>query len=621
MRKKWFKKLGAAFCAAVLSISCLNLTAFAAGETITKFSTADYQAMTGLQDNDGTLRITKKLSDVEGTDFGAADKAINGVEFSIVKIGEYATVVDTNGTTSVMIGIDRTLAATALSSLSGNEPNDSSYVYLTADQYNAINKGLQNKSVQVLKRYLGNSAHIKETGSEDSTGQKEDGVAEFTNLDFGIYLVLETNVANATVDGKPIAFSQKQYPYIVSVPINVNGSWSATVDARAKNESDTVDITKKIVRNSSTLTKNVGAYDTDVTHVGDTVEFTLKADVPTLDENAGSIDSYEINDVISKGLTLPEKFSDTNIYIVDGLGTEYDLGTHFTITKPNNDDPDIAAEFSKQNSPYVGGSSFTIVFTEDGLDKLTTVAQDAADAEKFVRVNYTATVNADAVVGPTGNPNEVQLQYAAAGSKEISTGWDEVREFIFTMEGTKTFNGQTTSDETTRSAVKFKLYQDAGLTRGVMLTGQNGAFTYNGTGEANDATEILLDSNSKFSIKGVPTTNETSGSSVTLYLVETATAAGYNKLAKPIEIVLKAATVSSADGADYSGYLDNGETKVNSKQVFMDGSHTDVTFTVDNTSGFQLPQTGGMGIWMFVIAGILVIAAGIFYYRKSKKRA
>lgn len=616
MRKKWFKKLGAAFCAAVLSISCLNLTAFAAGETITSFSKEDYQTMSGLSDENGTLRITKKLSDVDGTDFATGDKEINGVEFSIAKVGEYATVVDANGKTSVMIGINRTLAAKVLT-LTGGEPQKGGYVYLTADQYNAINSGLQGKSVKELETYLDGSVLPKETGADG-----EDGVAEFENLDFGIYLVLETNVANATVDGNPIAFSQKQYPYIVSVPIYIDGEgWNATVNARAKNESDTVDITKKIVRNSNTLTKNVGAYNTDVTHVGDTVEFTLTADVPTLDANAGSIDSYEINDVISKGLTLPEKFSDTNIYIVDGLGTEYDLDTDFTITKPNNDDPDIAAEFSKQNSPYVGGSSFTIVFTDAGRIKLTAVAQDTTSAEKFVRVSYTATVNENAVVGPTGNPNEVQLQYAAGGSQEISTDWDEVTEFIFTMEGNKTFDGKTTSNDTTRSAVKFKLYQDAGLTQGVKLNGQDGTYTYNGTGAANEATEISLDSTSKFSIKGVPTTNETSGSSVTLYLVETATAAGYNKLAKPIEIVLKAATVSSADGADYSGYLDNGETKVNSKQVFMDGSHTDVTFTVDNTSGFQLPQTGGMGIWMFVIAGILVIAAGIFYYRKSKKRA
>ena len=616
MRKKWFKKLGAAFCAAVLSISCLNLTAFAAGETITSFETEDYKAMTGLPNNNGTLRITKKLSDVDGTSFGTGDKEINGVEFSIAKVGEYATVVDANGKTSVMIGINQTLATNVLT-LTGNELKKGGYIYLTADQYNAINSGLQGKSVKELKRYLDGSVLPKETGADG-----EDGVAKFENLDFGIYLVLETNVANATVDGNPIAFSQKQYPYIVSVPIYIDGEgWNAIVDARAKNESDTVDITKKIVRNSSTLTKNVGAYDTDVTHVGDTVEFTLTADVPKLDANAGSIDSYEINDVISKGLTLPETFSDTNIYIVDGLGIEYDLGTHFTITKPNNDDPDIAAEFSKQNSPYVGGSSFTIVFTETGREKLTNVAQNAADDAKFVRVSYTATVNENAVVGPTGNPNEVQLQYAAGGSQEISTDWDEVTEFIFTMEGTKTFDGSATNDDTTRSAVKFKLYQDADLTQGVKLKGQDGTYTYNGTGAANEATEISLYNNSKFSIKGVPTTNETIGSSVTLYLVETATAAGYNKLAEPIKIVLKAATVNAAEEADYSGYLDNGGTTVNSKQVFTSGNNTTVTFTVDNTSGFRLPQTGGMGIWMFVIAGILVIAAGIFYYRKSKKRA
>ena len=69
----------------------------------------------------------------------------------------------------------------------------------------------------------------------------------------------------------------------------------------------------------------------------------------------------------------------------------------------------------------------------------------------------------------------------------------------------------------------------------------------------------------------------------------------------------------------YDGRLSEG--KVNEVNATLNVNKDGITFTVNNTSGFQLPSTGGMGIWMFVVGGILVIAFGIFYYRRSKKSA
>lgn len=599
MRKKWFKKLGAAFCAAVLSISCLNLTAFAEGETITSFTTDDYKEMTGLASTSGSIEIEKKTSKVDATQFENEAKPIVGVNFSVKKIGEYATVVGANGKTSVMIGIDKTLASGLLDeSVTSAAPSDNNYVYLTSEQAEQINTKLKDKSATEYQTYIDPSRN-------NVTGTN--GKVKYENLDFGIYLVLETDVTNATVEGNPISFSKKQYPYIVSVPLNNgNGTWTADIQARAKNDDAPVTSDKKIVRNSHALSKLDGAYENDVTHIGDTVEFTLTTGVPIIDsESSEEIEKYNIQDAICEGLTLPTTFAtegqDANLYVRDNRGIPYNLNTDFTVVTNDVADDQL----------YTNGSQFTIVFNANGLEKLTTLAKDDSE-DKCIKVNYTATVNEKAVVGTTGNPNKSRLTYKAAGSADISTGWKEVIEFIFTMEGNKTFDG---SQNNTKAAdVKFALYLDENCTNGIVLKGDNGNYTYDGTGTA---MEFTLDDVSKFKITGVPVNNEESNTAVTLYLKETATSAGYNKLAKVIPITLN----PSKTAENYSGTLDSTTTTVNNKQATLVNGDTGVTFTVDNTSGFRLPQTGGMGIWMFVIAGILVIAAGIFYYRKSKKRA
>lgn len=605
MRKKWLKKLGAAFCAAVLSISCLNLTAFAEGETITSFTTDDYKEMTGLASTSGSIEIEKKTSNVDATQFENDAKPIAGVKFSVKKIGEYATVVDANGKTSVMIGIDKTFAAGLLDeSVTSAAPSDKNYVYLTSKQAEQINTALKSKSATEYKTYIDSSRNY-------ATGAN--GKVKYTGLEFGIYLVLETDVSGATVrndttgTNDPISFSKKQYPYIVSVPLNNgDGTWTADIQARAKNDDAPVTSDKKIVRDSHALSTKDGAYENDVTHIGDTVEFTLTTGVPIIDSKSSEeIEKYNIQDAICEGLTLPAAFAtegqDANLHVRDNNGQEYTLDTHFTVEYNLVEAGDL----------YSNGSQFTIVFTTTGLEELTALAKDDSK-DKWIKVNYTATVNEKAVVGTTGNPNKSRLTYKAAGSADISTGWKEVREFIFTMEGNKTFDGN--QDNTRAADVKFALYLDENCTKGIVLTGNNGSYTYGGTGTA---TSIALDGASKFTVKGVPVNYEESSTAVTLYLKETATAPGYNKLAKVIPITLNPKKSANS----YSGTLDSTTTKVNGQNATLVNNNTGVSFTVDNTSGFQLPSTGGMGIWMFVIAGILVIAAGIFYYRKSKKRA
>lgn len=610
MRKKWFKKLGAAFCAAVLSISGMSLTAFAEGEKIEVFTNAEYQNLAGLQPDvtTGIINVEKKISPVNASGVDAWDSQlpVKGAEMAVVKVGQYATVTETDGTVKTMIGIEEDLVTEVLRDKIGEMIRDdtSGYYYMPYDLYDDFQDAMKTAG-----NNLNNNGVVKGLiDKAKKVNTDESGIASFTDLSFGIYLVAEGSVTTAQIDKdkdgtwENVLFSKKQYPYIVSLPFSESGTWTTTVNAKAKNEESPVDVDKMIERDSNTLTgKRDHQFKTDVTHVGDTVEFTLITDVPMIESHEG-VQSYVITDEISAGYTLPGTFTAEDIKITDSQDQSYTFGTDYTVAWVNG-----------ATDPSKYAKTVTIEFTPSGR-KLIEKPAHVSDGGQEIYVSYIVKVNENAVVGTAGNPNRVKLKLAAAGSGEIATDWKDVTEFIFTMEGTKTFDGNQDNDNA--ADVKFKLYLDEDCTKGVVLTGDNGAYTYNGTSTPGEATEISLSDTSTFSVKGVPVTNENEGQSVTLYLKETATADGYNKLAKVIPITL---TANQDVNEVYDGRLLEG--KVNEVNATLNVNKDGITFTVNNTSGFQLPSTGGMGIWMFVVGGILVIAFGIFYYRRSKKSA
>ena len=535
---------------------------------------------------------------------------------AVVKVGQYATVTETNGTVKTMIGIKKDLVEEVLQSQTTNMilDNQQQYYYMPYDLYDDFHEAMKKKGNKlnnnvVVKNLIDMAAKVNTDGR---------GIASFTNLPFGIYLVAENSVTTAQIDKnndgnwENVLFSKKQYPYIVSLPFSENNKWTTTVNAKAKNEESPVDVDKMIERNSNTLTGEMyNQFKTDVTHVGDTVEFTLTADVPIIEAHE-EVQSYVLTDEISAGFTLPETFTVADITITDSKDQTYTLGKDYTAVLKTGATTD-------NDNGYAYANTVIITFTKSGRENIETLAHDTYGNQE-VYVSYVAEVNENAVVGTDGNHNRVKLDLAAAGSGNIETGWKHVTEYIFTMEGTKTFNGNPVASNAEH--VRFKLYLDADCAKGVVLKSQgNGAYTYDGTATPGEATEIALSNTSTFSVKGVPVFNETTNTSdnvyqATLYLKETATAAGYNKLAKVIPITLTANTV--ADDA-YDGKLSGGT--VNGTDATLNITDDGITFTVNNTSGFQLPSTGGMGIWMFVVGGILVIAFGIFYYRRSKKSA
>ena len=82
-------------------------------------------------------------------------------------------------------------------------------------------------------------------------------------------------------------------------------------------------------------------------------------------------------------------------------------------------------------------------------------------------------------------------------------------------------------------------------------------------------------------------------------LKETTTVDGYTLLTKDVEFNLV--------DSNLDGNLDDAYSNILSK-------------TVDNKKGFSMPDTGGMGTYIFTIGGLVVMAGAVLLLVSSKKK-
>ena len=113
---------------------------------------------------------------------------------------------------------------------------------------------------------------------------------------------------------------------------------------------------------------------------------------------------------------------------------------------------------------------------------------------------------------------------------------------------------------------------------------------------ATAVTDVTTPENGKITIKGLK--------AGTYYLYETAAPSGYNKLTKPVTVVI------TADNAD----LTNFTYTINDKA----SAAKNATVPVQNNKGQMLPTTGSMGTIGLVALGVAVVLIGVFMPRKKK---
>ena len=209
-------------------------------------------------------------------------------------------------------------------------------------------------------------------------------------------------------------------------------------------------------------------------------------------------------------------------------------------------------------------------------------------------VKYTATVNENAVVGDVGNPNTSNVEYGEEG-KTTTTPDSTTRTYTWSFDVLKYANGD---ESKVLEGAQFVLLNNdktkVATIVGGKLTGWVNvpAAGTDGTITWPENTTLTTNAQGKIDIAGLDAD--------TYYLRETVAPAGYNKLAEDVEV-----TITPTEGND-------GKTL----------TLTPVTAKVENKSGSELPETGGMGTTIFYVLGsILVLGAAVLLITKKRMNA
>lgn len=327
---------------------------------------------------------------------------------------------------------------------------------------------------------------------------------------------------------------------------------SITPDVTVTDKNSVPDLDKNIktVTDDDGATAHSVADDGETAHaeIGDTVEYEVK-----LNGYQGAA-NYIFEDTLSAGLTL---------------GAKTDLT--ITGTKPDRtlvEDTDYTVNTFGANT---AGGSIKITFTKTYLDSLT--GQGGAPSE--ITISYKATVNANVVTGAAGNANTAKLSYGNDPQHLTETTPDTPKVYVAEIDVNKYEGDDKDAAGKKLDGVKFVLKNASGQYYKL----DNGKVTWTTVAE-NDSIEaykVATADGGKIEFKGL--------ADGTYTLVETDPLPGYNNIPGQTVTIVKGTY-----------------TNVNLKQVA----------DVQNKSGSELPETGGMGTTIFYIIGTaLVLGAGV----------
>lgn len=391
------------------------------------------------------------------------------------------------------------------------------------------------------------------------------------------------------------------------------------------------------------------AYSLYMVEVVGDVTLKAKSDVPSVEKKVKDINDsedttpsdwqdsadHDIGDVVSFKLTgtLPDNYADYKTYYYEfhdtpsaGLTYKYDTENH-----PNGDakvtivNADSTTDVTSQFSIAEEGGKLNIKCAD--LKKLTGVT---VDKDSNIVVEYTAKLNENAVIGSTGNPNTVNLEFSNNPNSfgDGTPGTPEKPETGTTPDDTViVFTYKLVVDKVEMVNGEEQALKGAGFT----LYKQDAQGNFEAVGD-----ELKGEEMTQFTWKGLDDG---------IYkLSETTVPTGYNAI-NDIYFEVEATHTEGAEpkltslqitkiGTKAVGNMTNtdkaGDVYSVSNASLTDGSVTSIGFTctatdgtmatkIENKSGVTLPSTGGMGTTFLYIAGsVMVVAAGVLLITKKR---
>ncbi len=562
----------------LLALGCMGTSAFADATAIEIGKLTE-------STQKGSITVEQNLNAVE--QLGITGGPVAGVEYTLAQIGSLCEITYADG---YMTGY-----AVEQSTAEKLEIEDATNY---TGSYNAVNYCIytSQQSLEKIQDALGQTEETqwKELveGSTNIKTTNEEGKAIFSDLPYGLYLIVQTDVSGAKYEDKPITLSHLQTPMLVSVP--------------GKNEEKDVEVDVKTPLGYGELTKsivgvgdidgnweNVEDSNTEVTGPGDYIRFRLAVQPPRL-SSGDTLDHFVVEDVRSKGLKLEKLES-----VTDTLGQTYVENTDYTRTEETVAD----------------GTRLLLTFTQQGLQKLEQLGRAAGT----LTVVYTTQVTEDAVTAGITNSARIDYKVDYAPDRdtppppddpppeddddEYHSDWDVARSYTFGVHMTKYLGEE--GNLAPEGSVTFALYREK--------DGQKQAVPLSRSG---DTYQVALQGSNELSVSADGTFTILGLGEGTYYLRELSTAEGYALPNEDIALTL----AGERSAGEYTGRLDAAQCTVDGQQGNASVQDGTLYLSVINPRTFYIPNTGGAGSWMFTAGGLLIIAGGVVYLAVSRKK-
>lgn len=354
-------------------------------------------------------------------------------------------------------------------------------------------------------------------------------------------------------EGKTLTFTNLSLGYyLVDSSVGTLCSLDTTKPAATIQEKNGVPSVDKIITSGGVVSADGKSNSASI---GDTVNFKS-----TITAQPGA-QNYVLHDKMTKGLTLKND----------------------SIVVKKGESPVATLEYTLKTSGFIDGCTFEIVFGQtfcDGLQK-----------DEKITVTYSATLNANAVIGNDANTNtnKTLLSYGdSQKTTEVTTNTKTFKMDVFKYTENRT--DKTKKDGLADAVFTLKKGGETNTINFVKETSdENKGDIYRvaNTGDAN----IKTNKSGKFTIQGL--------GAGTYYLTETKQPAGYNKLSTPVTVVIDK----------------DGKVKVKNGDDYDEVKRVDV----ENKTGTVLPSTGGAGTTMiYLIGGALVLGSGVVLVTKRR---
>ena len=336
----------------------------------------------------------------------------------------------------------------------------------------------------------------------------------------------------------------------------------------------------------------------------------LKTEAPSITKKADK-ETVEIGQVVK--YTVTGYIPDTTGYnqyvykIHDELSTGLDFVNDSNGTATSGNKVTVKVAFTVGSDASTAPTEATLDTTNKRKMSLDLSAWVRANQEnnkgKEFTVTYYAKVNKAAVVT---EKNSATLEYGNKSGETTTTKPSEAKTPTYPLDILKKKSG---SDEKLAGA-KFRLYsneadakandESKAIKVSPVVAGQEGNYVVDPTSSTTEFVSVKDITGEEYNLR----VNGLAAG--TYYLVETKAPDGFNKLTDPIMVTITKSTATNEE----NWTLSKGEEKQEPRVI-----------TVENSTGSQLPSTGGIGVIMFAGVAILLVFGVVVSFIRDKRKA